>query len=311
MSSLTPNHLRPMEIHQLRYFRAVAECRSFTRAAKRENVSQPSLSQQVMKLESELGAKLFSRKGLAVALTSFGEALLPKVETILQQLREAQIQISEMVGVDNGRVTLGVIPTVAPFLLPNLLSGFLKMHPLIEVKVREDCSGALLEWLREETIDLGIMPLSIDADDLLHTELMHEKLFAIVGNEHPLQNEKQLSLEQLSGAPFLLLKDGHCFRDDTLAAFRLASVEPRIIFESGCFLTILNMVKAGIGISVMPEMAVCQDSGCKFIPIASDRPVRTIALVEPKERYRTRAQNLLGSFIKAHFHRTAEPYEKV
>lgn len=300
-----------MEIHQLRYFRAVAECRSFTRAAKRENVSQPSLSQQVMKLESELGAKLFSRKGLTVVLTPFGEALLPKVETILQQLREAQVQISEMVGVDNGRVTLGVIPTVAPFLLPNLLTGFLKECPFVEVKVKEDGSGVLLEWLREETIDLAIMPLPIDHDDLLQTELIREKLFAIVGNEHPLQKEKQLSLEQLSGAPFLLLKDGHSFREDALSAFRRENVEPRIIFETGCFLTILNMVKAGLGISVMPEMAVRQNSGCKFIPIASDQPVRTIGLVEPRERYRTRAQNLFSNFIKAHFHRTPGPYEPV
>ena len=126
-----------MELHQLRYFRAVAECRSFTRAAKREHVSQPALSHQVMKLEDELGAKLFNRKGHLVELTSYGEAFLPKIENILQQLQEARTQILEMAEVEKGKVTLGVIPTITPFMLPNILASFLERYPLIDLRVQE------------------------------------------------------------------------------------------------------------------------------------------------------------------------------
>ena len=137
-----------MELHQLRYFRAVAQCGSFTRAAKREHVSQPSLSHQVMKLEDELGARLFNRKGHLVDLTPFGEAFLPKIESVLQQLQDAQTQIREMAKVEKGTVTLGVIPTITPFLLPNVLASFLKQYPMIELKVREECSAVLLQELR-------------------------------------------------------------------------------------------------------------------------------------------------------------------
>src|SRR5437764_10428481 len=129
-----------MEIHQLRYFRAVAQLRSFTKAAKREHVSQPSLSHQIMKLEDELGAKLFNRKGHLVGLTAYGEAFLPKVDSVLQQLHDAQTQIFKMVHAGKGKVILGVIPTVAPFLLPDVLPAFLKQHPSVEVEVKEETS---------------------------------------------------------------------------------------------------------------------------------------------------------------------------
>lgn len=287
-----------MEVHQIRYFRAVAKCRSFTRAANREHVSQPTLSHQVLKLEDELGAKLFHRMGHSVELTSFGEAFLPKAEIILRQIDEAQTQIHEMTGAEGGRVTVGVIPTIAPFFLPPLLADFLKQHPLVEVRVLEESSTLLLRWLREGVVDLAIMPLPVRGNWASSWELSREKLYAVLCPEHPLRTEKYLTLHQLAGAPFLFLKDGHCFRDNALAAFRGANVEPRIIFESGCFLTILNMVKAGIGISVVPEMAVDHQSGCKFVPIRDDRPIRSIGFVQSKRRVQTRSQAVFADFTK-------------
>jgi LysR family hydrogen peroxide-inducible transcriptional activator len=162
-----------------------------------------------------------------------------------------------------------------------------------------------LQEVKEKTIDLALMPLPVDSDDVSCVELMREKLFAIVGENHPLHEEKQITLQQLSGAPFLILKDGHCFRDDTLSAFRADNVEPRIVFESGCFLTILNMVRAGIGISVMPEMAFEPTPGCKFIPIKAERPIRTIGLVQPKQQYQTHIQRLLATFFRTHLQASA------
>ncbi len=287
-----------MEVHQIRYFQAVAECQSFTRAARREHVSQPTLSHQPLKLESELGAKLFHRTGRSVRLTSFGEVFLPQADAILGHIQEARTSIRDLLGVEGGRVTLGVIPTIAPFFLPTLLKEFAAKYSHVEVKILEESSATLLKWLNEGTIDLAIMPLPVEGKRVSTSELLREKLFAVVCADHPLQNEKRLSLKQLGGAPFLFLKDGHCFRDDALAAFRRARVEPRIMFESGCFLTILNMVKAGIGISVMPEMAVDETSGCIFIPIHADQPIRTIGLVQSDQRAPTRAQNLLADFLK-------------
>jgi len=289
-----------MEVHQIRYFRAVAECHSFTRAAKREHVSQPTLSHQILKLENELGAKLFSRLGRTVRMTAFGEAFLPRAEIILRQISDAQTQIHEMAGTEGGRVTIGVIPTITPFYLPHLLSEFIKQHPALEVRVLEESSATLLGWLQDGDIDLAIVPLPVPGRWASWFELSREKLYAVLCPGHRLENAKQVTPKQLSGSPFLFLKDGHCFRENTLTAFRRANVEPRIIFETGCFLTILNMVKEGIGISVMPEMAVDERCGCKFVPIKDDRPVRTIVMANSKLRQQTRAQELFAQLAKSH-----------
>jgi LysR family hydrogen peroxide-inducible transcriptional activator len=289
-----------MELHQIRYFRAVAECHSFTRAAIREHVSQPTLSHQILKLEDELQAKLFSRLGHTVGLTPFGEAFLPKAEIILRQIEEARNRIRDIAGIEGGRVTVGIIPTITPFFLPQLLSKFFDQHPLLEVKVLEEPRPTLMRWLQDGDIDVAILPLPIPGRWATWCELSHEKLYAVLCPGHALENEKHVTLKQLSGSPFLFLKDGHCFREKALTVFRQAKVEPRIIFEMGCFLTILNMVKAGIGISVVPEMAVNESSGCKFVPIKSDRPVRIVALAYSKLRFQTRAQELFVQFAKQH-----------
>ena len=286
-----------MEIHQIRYFRAVAECRSFTRAAKQEHVSQPSMSHQVMKLEDELGAKLFNRKGSEISLTNFGEAFLPKARAILQQLQEAEREIRELVEVEGGRVTLGLSPTLSPYFLPRLLASFLKQYPLIELQLKEECVPTLLDCLRAETIDLVIMPLPVNTEGMSATELMKERLFAIVKKDHPFQEGDPVTLNQLSDASLLLFEDVHCSGGDARPALVPGIVQPRIIFGSGCFLTILNMVKAGLGISIMPEIPINEDDGCKFIPIEGDAGTRTIALVELQGRYQTRAHRLLAGFL--------------
>lgn len=286
-----------MEIHQLRYFRAVAECHSFTRAAKREHVSQPSLSHQIMKLEDELGAKLFNRKGVEIGLTNFGEAFLPKAIAILCQLQEAEREIRDLVETESGHVTLGVSLTLSPYFLPRLLAGFLKQHPSIQVQLKEECATALLDCLRAETVDLAIMPLPVSIEGMSATELMKERLFAVVNTDHPFQEGDQVTLNHLSHAALLLLNDIHC---DALPALVPGIVQPHIIFQTACVLTILNMVKAGLGISIMPMMPINEDAGCRFIPIEGEAASRTIALLELQGRYQTRAHRLLARFVRSY-----------
>src|SRR6202171_321624 len=129
---------KSMELHQLRYFRAVARTGNFTRAAEQEHVAQPSLSQQIRKLEDELGSRLFDRLGRSVRLTSFGETFLPRAEAILRQLADAKQEIEEMAGVERGKVVVGSIPTVAPYFLPGCLASFSRKFPDIQVSVVEE-----------------------------------------------------------------------------------------------------------------------------------------------------------------------------
>lgn len=287
-----------MEVHQLRYFCAVAESGNFTRAAEATRVAQPSLSQQIHKLEDELGAKLFDRLPRSARLTQFGKAFLPKAQAILRQIGEARIEIREMASVESGEVVLGAIPTIAPYLLPPMLSSFARQHPSVSVSVVEEITPTLLERLHEGTIDLALLALPIVGDELIVTELTQEPLFAALPQNHPLATRRSLLLDEVRDEPFLLLKEGHCFRDNALQACRQSRVNPKVVFESGQFATILAMVSAGMGVSVVPQMAVNETLGCRFVLIADKRSQRRIGAVRLKYRYPTRAQVALLEHLR-------------
>ena len=288
-----------MEVHQLRYFCAVAESGNFTRAAEATRVSQPSLSQQVHKLEDELGAKLFDRLPRSARLTQFGKAFLPKAQAILRQIGEARIEIREMATIESGEVILGAIPTIAPYLLPRMLSSFAREHPSVSVNVMEEITPTLLERLHGGTIDLALLALPVPGDELISTELTQEPLFAALPVRHPLASKRSLLLEELREEPFLLLKEGHCFRENTLLACHRSRLNPNVVFESGQFATILAMVSAGMGVSVVPEMAVGAVAGCRFVLIGDKRSHRRIGVVRLKYRYPTRAQTALLDHLKS------------
>ena len=282
-----------MEIHQLRYFSAVARHGTFTRASEVEHVSQPSLSQQILKLEAELGSRLFDRLPRSAKLTVFGKAFLPKAERILRELEEAKTELLEMAGEEKGDVVVGVIPTIAAYLLPRMLTGFARRHPLVKVRVIEEITPLLLERLHQGTIDMAIVALPIPGSELSNLELFEEQFHAVLPEKHPLAREKQIKLADLNKEPFLLLKEGHCFRDSVIVACRQSKVEPAIAFESGQFATILAMVSAGMGVSAVPAMAVQPQPGCRFVPIAGKRNTRKVGIIRLRHHFETRAQRVL------------------
>ena len=287
-----------MEVHQLRYFCAVAHHGTFTRASKAEHVAQPSLSQQILKLEAELGARLFDRLPRSARLTKFGHAFLPRAERILRQLEEAKSEVRDMSSNDEGEVVVGIIPTIAAYLLPRLLSQFTERHPLITIKIIEDITPALLARLQEGTIDVAVAALPITGNELVTEELFEEKFYAVLPERHPLASRSSINLAQLNREPFLLLKEGHCFRDSLIAACDKLRMSPSIVFESGQFATILAMVSAGMGVSAVPAMAVQPQPGCKFIPIAGKHSRRTVGLVTSRHHFQSRAQRLLMKHMR-------------
>jgi LysR family hydrogen peroxide-inducible transcriptional activator len=292
-----------LEIHQLRYFCAVVQHGTFTRASRAQNVAQPSLSQQILKLESELGAPLFDRMPRAAKLTVFGRAFLPKAERILRELEDAKSEMLEMTGEEKGSVVLGVIPTIAAYLLPRILSSFTRQHPLVKIQVVEEITPLILERLHQGTADMAIAALPIPGPgtgaELETTQLFTEGFFAALPASHPRAKQKSIRLGDLRDQPFLLLKEGHCFRDNLIAACRESRTRPSIAFESGQFSTILAMVSAGAGVSAVPAMAVQPTPGCKFVPIKGKRSMRTIGLVRLRHHFATRAQQALANHITA------------
>lgn len=279
-----------MQIHQLRYFCAVAKAGNFTRAAEHEHVAQPSLSQQVRKLEDELGARLFDRLGRTVRLTSFGQIFMLRAAAILREVSDAKREIEEMAGNDRGRITVGAIPTIAPYFLPDRLANFSVKFPGVRVSVVEEITPVLLERLQEAAIDMALLALPVPGEQFVCEELLREPLYLVVPKGHRLASKSRVDLKQIEGDAFLLLKEGHCFRENTLSACGRARLEPNVIFESGQFATILAMVAANTGVSVVPRMAVEKREGCRFIPIADEGACRRVGVVQLKQHFRSRAQ---------------------
>ncbi len=287
-----------MELHQLRYFCAVARAGNFTRAAEDQHVAQPSLSQQIRKLEDELGAKLFDRFPRFARLTDFGKAFLPKAGEILRQVGQARTEIQEMSQAEVGTVMVGAIPTIAPYFLGPALARFARRYPAVSISVVEEITPILLDRLHNGHVDIVVLALPVRGEELISEELFREPLFAALPQDHRLAERKSLTLGEIREDPFLLLKEGHCFRENALSACRRSRVSPNVVFESGQFSTIVSMVATGMGVSVVPAMAVERHPGCKFVRINDERAVRIVGLVQLKHRFKTRAQCALTEQLR-------------
>src|SRR6266704_5586034 len=287
-----------MEIHQLRYFCAVAEAGSFSRAAEQSHISQPSLSQQILKLEDELGTRLFDRLGRSVRLTELGKTFLPRARAVLRELEAARGDVVEGKEFIGGPIIVGVIPTVAPYFLPPRLTTFSPKFPQVRLTIVEEITPVLLDRLRSGTIDVAILALPTRGHEFDAIPLLTERLFAALPKKHKLTSRHSLSLKDLRAEPFLLLRDGHCFRDTAIAACDRARLNPQIIFESGQFSSILSMVGAGMGVSIVPEMAIEKKSPCRYIRIADDQAIRTIGAILLRGRSLTRAHRAFLSHLR-------------
>lgn len=287
-----------MELHQLRYFCAVARVGNFTRAAEEQHVAQPSLSQQIHKLEDELGAKLFDRFPRFAQLTDFGKAFLPKAGEILRQVGQARTEIQEMAQAEVGTVIVGAIPTIAPYFLGPVLARFARRYPAVSISVVEEITPVLLDRLHNGHVDLAVLALPVRGEELISEELFREPLFAALPEGHRLSDLKSLALSEIREDPFLLLKEGHCFRENALSACRRSRVSPNVVFESGQFSTIISMVASGMGVSVVPAMAVERHPGCKFVRISDERAFRIVGVAQLKHRFKTRAQCALTEQLR-------------
>jgi LysR family hydrogen peroxide-inducible transcriptional activator len=290
-----------MELQQLRYFCAIADTGSFTRAARQTHVSQPSLSQQIRKLEDELGVRLIDRLGRNVQLTELGRSFLPRARAVLRDLEAARSDVVERKASISGPIAVGVIPTIAPYFLPPILAAFTRKYPEARVTVVEETTPLLLEKLRAGAMDVAIaaLPLQARSHEFQSYPLKIEKLFAVLPKQHTLAKRRTVSLGELQDDSFVLLRDGHCFRETAFAACKRARVNPKIVFESGQFSSILSMVSAGLGVSIVPAMAVEKRAGCRYIPVADERAVRTIGAVVLNGRSLTRANEAFLTHVGA------------
>ena len=276
-----------MEMHQLRYFSKVAELGNVTRAAEACHVSQPSLSQQITKLEHELGQPLFERLGRGVRLTEAGRLFRRYADQILSLTDDACTRVADTP--DAGRISLAAIPTIAPYFLPSVLTRFAKECPKAQIEIVETTTDNILRLLADGAIDLAILALPIQAEHVHTKTLFTEELLAVLPSSHPLAKKPKLGLKDLVTEPFVVLNEAHCLTRNTMSFCERHAASPLITAKGHQLLTILELVRLGQGVSLVPAMAVPKgrDHGREYRSLSGDKPSRTIALAWNRMRYHT------------------------
>jgi len=287
-----------MELHQLRYFCAVAKAASFTRAAERLGISQPSLSQQIGRLEKKIGTPLFVRMGRAVRLTPYGDALLPRAQQILKEISEAESSLSNLREGTRGVLRIGVIPTIMPYLIAPRIQEFCRKFPDLEVQLSERITTRLVEDVQAGQLDLAVLSLPIANPDLVCSELFREPLFLAVGKSHPMAKKKIVSLKELASERMLLLREGHCFRDNVMTACTRANTQVQSVFETDQMNSIFPLVASGFGITLVPAMATAFAAGCVLIPVAPNN-VRRVGFVRSRRQFAGNSMRAFIAWLKA------------
>jgi LysR family hydrogen peroxide-inducible transcriptional activator len=285
-----------MEIHQLRYFVAVAELGSFTKAAQRCGVSQPSLSQQIQKLERELGQPLLDRFGRSIRLTDAGKAFHERSAVILDAVDEARACVHDGDDWQAGTVSIGAIHTVAPYLLPEIVQRFTKKYPEAQVAVEERLTEMLIERCLAGDLDVGLVALPIAERRLRVEPLFKEELLAVLPAASSLAERRRLALEDVTKEPFLLLDEMHCLGRQTLQLCADRDCVPTISCRTAQLLTVQEMVALGQGVSLVPEMAsqLNRDRRCVYRPLSGPPIEREIAMIwRPRYRPRKLVETLL------------------
>lgn len=267
-------------LRQLRYFEALARHLHFGRAAEACAISQPALSLQISELEETLGLKLFERAARQVRITGFGEAFAPRARAILSAVEDLDGFARSARGSFSGRLRLGIIPTIAPYLLPGFLAAMTQRFPGVDLVLRETVTPRLLEALEEGRLDAAILALPVSQPSLVEIALFTERFMLVRPSGQA--NMPVPDAADLREMRLLLLEEGHCFRDQALAVCGVSSHRPREVLDGTSLSTLVQMVGAGLGVTLIPEMAVAVETRSANVALAAfpdPQPVRTIGMV--------------------------------
>lgn len=280
-----------MEIHQLRYFVAVAEEGSFSRAAAKVRVAQPSLSQQIRKLEAEVGQPLFDRLPRSVVMTEAGRCLIDYARQILASIGDARRCVDELKGEIAGKVAVGAIPTIAPYVLPELVVTFQKHYPDVTLEIVEDVTEGITRRIEAGELDVALASTCRPSTTLRGESVGTEPLLALVSEKHPLAKKDLVEFDDLKSQRFLLLHEMHCLSQQVNQLLESRRLRPEIALAGSQLSTIANMVAASIGVSIVPQMMVKHHAtpGCVSLPFAPPVPERELNLLYNPVRFQSKA----------------------
>lgn len=281
-----------MDLRQLRYFCAIAARRSFRAAGEDLRIAQPALSQQMRRLEDELGVELFDRSTRPVGLTDAGEHLLPRARQLLADLERATAEVREFSGEFRGRIAVGAMQYLTNLELPGLLASFRERHPLVELGLRVGNTGQLCELLESGELDIAVCHSDeLDLSPEFATEeLRTEELVIVVAAADPLAGQTAVTVQELAPTPLITFRKGASIREALQHAFDEAGLVPQISFESADLPTAIELVRRGLGVALVPRsIAEREPPSVTALPIAPVRLTRRVALIWRSDRHRSRA----------------------
>ena len=292
-----------MNIRDLEYLIAVDEERHFHRAAERCFVSQPTLSGQLKKLEEELGILLVERNNRQVSMTEAGEAVVKHAHVVLAEINSIKNVASYYQDPMVGDVRVGIIPTVAPYLLPIIMPKLNKAFPKLKIWLYEYQTHVLLEKLQKAELDFLILALPIEKHDFTEADLFREPFRLAVKKDHALVKKKQINLGDIANQELLLLEEGHCLRGHILDVCLLAGVKEEGQYHATSLETLRHMVGEGMGMTLIPELAVPAKTRkadeIRYIEFSDPKPNRRIGMLYRKNSYREETFNNISELIKA------------
>jgi LysR family transcriptional regulator, hydrogen peroxide-inducible genes activator len=269
-------------LRQLRYFVALAETRHFGQAALRCHVTQPALSMQIKELEEALGAPLIERARSGAMLTPAGIEVARRARAILRAVRDLADLARQHAEVPSGPLRVGVIPTIGPYLLPKVLPRVHAAFPNLQLSLRESQTLVLVKELLVGTLDLLILALPVDDPEIDELPLFEDVFALALPATHPLEAQGGVSESELRGERLLLLEEGHCLRDQTLAVAQAGGASELDDFRASSLATVVQMVANGYGCTILPELAVPVEvgdrQGIRVVPFQRPPPVRTVGL---------------------------------
>ncbi|GAB4427645.1 MAG: LysR family transcriptional regulator [Anaerolineales bacterium] len=292
-----------MEIHQLEYFVAIAETGGFSRAAERCNVAQSSLSQQIIKLEKEIGQPLFDRLGRKVALTDVGRQLLPRAHTILQELQNIKVEVQSEVQEGYGTLSVGFIPTIAPFVLPRVIRRFSQDFPNATLEVHEGLTEELIQKLIEVELDVAITSLPINNKLIKTEELLTEPLLVASTQKYDIISRASIQVKELDNFPFIALSEVHCLGEQVQSFCYQQDLDLNIVCHTSQLTTVQNCVALGLGVSLVPYALALSDLSDQILyrPVSDTPPQRKIAAATHAKRHLSFLARQFIEIVKAEY----------
>jgi LysR family hydrogen peroxide-inducible transcriptional activator len=290
-----------MTLQQLEYILAVDKYRHFGNAAESCFVTQPTLSAQVNKLERELEVIVFDRSKMPVIPTEVGVQILEQAKKVVSNSKGIYELVSQLKGDVSGVIKLGIIPTIAPYLLHRFIRNFLEKYPKVQLQVEEMVTEEIVKRLKNDEIDLGVIVTPLDENGILEKPMFYEKFFAYLSKEHPLLSKKTLDVKDLDAEDLWMLQQGHCFRDQVMNLCNQTKFQKmNFQYESGSLEGLKNMVNKYQGITLLPELAtfdLAEEEKGRIRNFADPEPTREVSIILTRSFLKKKLVELLYNEI--------------